>query len=86
VDKNAPKDQLLGIPVTEFGSVLKSEICCMVPSLEPFCGCSIRFWTEVSIEELKTICWGTTFFKCVWNDPIQKVQKNFAKVGLSGCW
>jgi hypothetical protein len=40
----------------------------------------------VFIEELKTICWGTTFFKCVWNDPIQKVDKNFAKVGLSGCW
>jgi hypothetical protein len=34
---------------------------------------------------LNTICWGTTFFKYVWNDPIQKVEKNFAKVGLSDC-
>jgi hypothetical protein len=26
---------------------------------------------------------GTTFFKCVWNDPIQKVEKNLFKVGLT---
>ena len=73
MEKNAPKDQLLGIPITEFGSVLKTEICCMVPSLEPFCGCSIRFWTEVSIEELKTISWCINVFKGDGYDPTQKV-------------
>jgi hypothetical protein len=43
--------------LTAFGLVLKSEICCMVPSLEPFCGCSIRFWTEVFVVEVKSIEW-----------------------------
>jgi hypothetical protein len=43
--------------LTAFGSVLKSEICCLVPSLEPFCGCSIRFWTEVFVVEVKNTQW-----------------------------
>jgi hypothetical protein len=48
------KESLLKVRLTDsaliaFGSVLKSEICCLVPSLEPFCGCYIRFWTEVFV-------------------------------------
>jgi hypothetical protein len=54
MEKNLFKVGLTDSALTAFGSVPKSEICRMVPSLEPFCGCSIRFWTEVFVVEVNT--------------------------------
>jgi hypothetical protein len=53
MEKNLFKLGLTDSALTAFGLVLKSEICCMVPSLEPFFGCYIRFWTEVFVVEVK---------------------------------
>jgi hypothetical protein len=45
--------------------------------------CSRWCWAEITIANLKTICYRTTPFKRVGFDPTQKLENRLSKVGLS---